>query len=154
MPRHPTPSRLALLTLRAELLHIEPLIWRRLYVRDAISLASLHSTLQIAFGWTDTHLHSFRLASGEYTNAREDLDEMRMQPERRETLAGALGDTEREFLYRYDWGDNWEHRVVVENIGKSREGWLYPLCTAGEQACPPEDVGGPPGLRGISGRHS
>ena len=111
----PAPLRSAILTLRAELLRIEPLIWRRLQVCGATSLASLHSTLQLAFGWTDAHPHSFRFQDAEYTNA-ENVKEKSMRPERGQTLAGALGDTEREFLYRYG-GDNWEHRIVVEDIG-------------------------------------
>lgn len=39
----------------------------------------------------------------------------------------------------------WEHRIVVEATGKPVTDWPYPLCVAGERACPPEDVGGPPG---------
>lgn len=142
MPPTPATLRASVLTLRVELLHIEPLIWRRLQVRGAMSLAGLHSTLQIAFGWTNSHLHSFRFAGAEYTNAREELDELKMLPVRGQTLASVLGATEQEFHYLYDWGDGWDHRVVIEHIGKPREGWSYPLCTGGAHACPPEDVGG------------
>jgi hypothetical protein len=116
MTRATNPLHAAMLMLRVELLRIEPPIWRRLQVCGATSLASLHVALQLAFGWTDSHPHSFRFQDAEYTNAREEREEIRTRPERGQTLAGALGGTEREFLYRYD-GDNWVHRIVVEDIG-------------------------------------
>ncbi len=142
MPPSPASLSSALLTLRVELLNIKPAIWRRLQVRGSMSLASLHTTLQLAFGWTNSHLHSFRLRGNEYTNATEELDDLQMLPERGQTLARVLGADEREFHYLYDWGDGWDHHVVIETAGALREGWSYPLCIGGERACPPEDVGG------------
>jgi hypothetical protein len=49
---------------------ISPLIWRRLLVRSDMSLATLHATLQIVFGWSDVHLHDFRIHCKEYGCAR------------------------------------------------------------------------------------
>jgi len=49
---------------------ISPLIWRRLLVRSDMSLASLHTTLQIVFAWSDVHLHSFCIHGKEYGSAR------------------------------------------------------------------------------------
>ena len=57
-------------------------------------------------------------------------------------LGALLGETIREFGYEYDFGDGWEHRIVVESVGKRVPDWPYPLCVAGARACPPEDVGG------------
>ena len=48
-------------SLRVELEGIEPLIWRRLQVPAAITLPKLHRVLQVVMGWTDSHLHSFRI---------------------------------------------------------------------------------------------
>src|SRR4051794_17726455 len=131
----------AIYTLRVELQHIEPLIWRRVHVPTDISLPRLHDVLQVVMGWTDSHLHSFHVGDRGYTNA-EDPAELNMVPEKGRKLDELLGDTIREFDYEYDFGDGWQHRIVVEEIGKPVVDWPYPLCVAGERACPPEDVGG------------
>jgi hypothetical protein len=132
--------------LRIELEGIKPLIWRRLHVPAAITLPRLHRIVQVAMGWTDSHLHSFRIAGLEYSNA-DDLDELQMLDVKGRRLDTLLAGTVREFVYLYDFGDGWEHRVVVESLAEAREGWTYPLCVAGERACPPEDAGGPPGYQ-------
>ena len=64
-------------------------------------------------------------------------------------LDGLLAHRIREFAYAYDFGDSWEHRIIVEATQKPVADWRYPLCVAGERACPPEDVGGPPGYEGF-----
>jgi hypothetical protein len=50
-----------------------------------------------------------------------------------------------EFGYVYDFGDNWEHRIIVKQTGNTETGAKYPLFLGGERRCPPEDCGGPPG---------
>ena len=120
-------------TLRVELEGIEPLIWRRLQVPAAITLPRLHSVLQVAMGWTDSHLHSFRIGDREYSNA-EELDDLNMLGVKGRKLDALLGDTIREFRYLYDFGDSWEHRIVVESIAEAKPNWSYPLCVAGERA--------------------
>ena len=62
-----------------------------------------------------------------------------------QNLGALLGDSTRDFAYEYDFGNGWEHRIAVEATNKPVAGWPYPLCVAGERACPPEDIGGPPG---------
>ena len=106
-------------TLRVELEGIEPLIWRRLQVPVAITLPKLHRVLQVVMGWTDSHLHSFRIGDREYSNA-EDLDELGMLDVKGRKLDALLGDTIREFAYQYDFGDSWAHRIVVESIAEGR----------------------------------
>jgi len=142
--RRSTTSRIY--TLRVELEGIEPLIWRRLQVPAAITLPRLHRVLQVVMGWTDSHLHSFRIGDREYSNAG-DLDELNMLDVKGHKLDALLGDTIREFGYQYDFGDGWEHRIVVESIAEAKPGWPYPLCVAGERAGPPEDVGGAGGYQ-------
>lgn len=133
-------------TLRVELEGIEPLIWRGLQVPATITLPRLHSVLQVVMGWTDSHLHSFRIGDREYSNA-EDLDELNMLDVKGRKLDALLGDTIREFGYLYDFGDSWVHRIVVESIAEAKPNWSYPLCVAGERAGPPEDVGGAGGYQ-------
>jgi len=50
------------------------------------------------------------------------------------------------FLYLYDFGDGWEHEIVVEGVVTPDPTVQYPWCLTGERACPPEDCGGPPGF--------
>jgi hypothetical protein len=136
----------AIYTLRVELHHIQPLIWRRIQVSTDITLARLHDVLQVVMGWTDSHLHSFSIGARGYTNS-DDYLELNMLAEKGHNLVALLADTIREFEYEYDFGDGWEHRIVVEATSKPVTDWPYPLCIAGERACPPEDVGGPPGYQ-------
>ena len=150
--RRSTTSRIY--TLRVELEGIEPLIWRRLQVPAAITLPKLHRVLQVVMGWTDSHLHSFRIGDREYSNAG-DLDELNMLDVKGRKLDALLGDTIREFGYQYDFGDGWEHRIVVESIAEAKPDWPYPLCVAGERGGPPEDVGGAGGLHDfLAGIHN
>jgi hypothetical protein len=135
--RSPSPR---IYTLRIELEGIAPPIWRRLQVPTDITLPRLHDTLQVAMGWTDSHLHSFQIGDKEYSNSDE-LDELNMLAEKGRKLDSLLGNALRNFGYLYDFGDSWQHRVVVESIAAAQPDWPYPLCVAGARACPPEDVG-------------
>jgi hypothetical protein len=45
-------------------------------------------------------------------------------------------------LYEYDFGDRWDHELVIEKILPLEAGKHYPACLAGKRACPPEDCGG------------
>ena len=50
-----------------------------------------------------------------------------------------------EIEYVYDFGDNWEHRVIVENVSAVEIGNHFAQFLGGERRCPPEDCGGVPG---------
>jgi hypothetical protein len=126
-------------TLRIELEDIAPPIWRRLQVPTDITLIRLHDVLQVAMGWTNSHLHSFQIGDKEYSNSDE-LDELSMLTEKGRKLDTLLGTEIGEFGYLYDFGDSWQHRIVVESIAAAPR-WDYPVCVAGARACPPEDVG-------------
>ena len=141
----PSPTN-RIYALRVELEGIEPLIWRRLQVPTGITLPRLHSVLQVAMGWTDSHLHSFRIGDRSYSNA-EELADLNMLDVKGRRLEALLGETIREFEYEYDFGDSWLHRIVVESMTEAKVERPYPLCVAGERACPPEDVGGVPGYQ-------
>lgn len=134
-----TPS--TVLQLRIELLNIEPLIWRRVQVPDTITLPRLHRTIQTVMGWSDGHLHEFEIAGEQYGIPDPDWP---MGPpiisEARVRLLKCLG-ARKQFTYIYDFGDNWQHKIIVEKRLTGAR-MAHPLCIGGENACPPEDVGG------------
>ena len=133
--------------LRVELLGIEPLIWRRVRVPAAMTLRELHGVLQIAMGWQDCHLHEFRVGDvlvGIVDRPELDTPE-NMEDERNWTVAKIVASGAADFEYVYDFGDHWMHRVIAEPATRSRIPGSGVICLAGEGACPPEDMGGPPG---------
>jgi hypothetical protein len=131
--------------LRVELLEIKPLVWRRLLVPADIKLPKLHQCLQLAMGWTNSHLHQFKLGEAHDGVPDPEWPELQTLDERQVRLCDLIGEVQREIVYEYDFGDGWEHRIVLEQTEPANEFMSYPLCTAGERACPPEDVGGVPG---------
>jgi hypothetical protein len=141
--------------LRIELLDVVPLVWRRVLVSNQWTLASLHRYLQWVMGWTDTHAHEFQVGASVVApdwwihESRLDADASRYRDERRVSVAAVVSElgARGEFEYRYDMGDGWEHRIVIEAPSSSlvNRDQPLPVCIAGENACPPDDVGGPHG---------
>lgn len=132
--------------LKVSLRHIRPLIWRRLEVPSALTLWQVHRVLQSAMGWGDYHLHAFRCRGVEYGQSDREFGVHR-ENERRVRLRDVLIAPRDRMLYEYDFGDGWEHDVVLERGTEPLPGLRYPRVLAGERACPPEDVGGPPGYQ-------
>jgi pRiA4b ORF-3-like protein len=116
----------------------KPPIWRRLEVPADTTLARLHRIIQAAFGWDDSHLHVFRTAYGEFGVADRELEHRSEVPVTLEQVAPAARER---FTYLYDFGDNWLHELVVEDV-LDREQARYPRCTGGRRAAPAEDSGG------------
>lgn len=130
--------------MRIALEEVRPVIWRRLLVPGSVRLNRLHEMLNVAMGWTDSHLHQFRVEGALYgmqfdEYPDEELDEAAF------TVVGAVGKVRR-FFYDYDFGDDWKHEVVVEEVSSWPWGLKHAVCLGGERACPPEDVGGVPGF--------
>jgi hypothetical protein len=126
------------------LCNIKPQIWRGLEVPATITLPKLHRAIQIVVGWEDCHQHQFKI--GEAVYEIPDPDDpygKRHLDERRVKLASVINRVGTEFAYVYDYGDNWEHRLLLEAIVDSQSGTTYPRCTVGARSGPPEDVGGP-----------
>ena len=151
--RHPRRETPVIYRVKVELQDSSPPIWRRLDLRSDLMLPRLHLILQEVMGWTNSHLHEFvhassrrdrdaeHFASMDYPDAGEmgELDEADV---RLDELAHSAGD---KFLYLYDFGDSWWHRVTVEKVlepddddGESPDATVV----AGRRACPPEDCGG------------
>ena len=133
--------------LKIVLLGSRPPIWRRLQVPGNASLGWLHAVLQVAMGWTNSHLHHFLTLDARYTDPRHNEDMgFGEQPDRDEakaTLAQVAPHAGGQFGYEYDFGDSWEHEITVEKILPG-EAAAAPtaLCLDGARACPPEDCGG------------
>jgi len=131
--------------IKITLRHIRPPVWRRIQVPADIKLGKLHRILQAAMGWYDAHLHAFRVGHETYGVPDPDpLFDTEMQNERNVRLdrIAAEGD---QLIYEYDFGDGWEHELLIEQVLPAEKGRRYPLCLSGKRACPPEDCGGPPG---------
>ena len=129
--------------MRIALEEVRPVVWRRLLVPGGARLNRLHEMFQAAMGWTDSHLHQFRIGDALYGAQFDDYPDEELD-EKSVTVIGAVGEVRR-FFYDYDFGDGWEHEVVVEDVTCWPLGLKHAVCVAGERACPPEDVGGPGG---------
>ena len=122
---------------------IRPPIWRRLRMPAAISLGRLHDVIQTAFGWTDSHLHAFEAEGRRYSSPDFGLDELgdRFEDEGEVPLCEVLPTAGGRLRYTYDFGDSWEHGLLVEEI-LPPDGVGHAVCVAGRRAGPPEDCGG------------
>lgn len=124
--------------LRVDLRGARPPIWRRVEVPGNATLAESHRILQIAFAWDDYHMHCFETDFGTFGVSDAELGH---RPERSATLEQVLSEGGR-MTYTYDFGDSWDHAIAVESITPPTEGTVYPRCTGGRRAAPPEDSGG------------
>jgi hypothetical protein len=135
------PIPTSIYQIKVTLKDFKPPIWRRVLVPDSISLHSLHKILQIVMGWTNSHLHQFIIGEVYYGDPEDDeYDEM--ENEKRFRLKQFVTRKGFKFIYEYDFGDSWEHIVLMEAILPVEKGKQYPICLDGKRACPPEDIGG------------
>jgi hypothetical protein len=106
-------------------------------------LAGLHAVIQVAMGWTNSHLHQFELNQRVYGEIDDDApDELLEAADFPLQDVAHAGDR---FDYLYDFGDGWSHVVTVEKVLPAADGPAV-RCVAGKRNCPPEDVGGPYGF--------
>jgi len=132
-------------------------IWRRILVPKSYTFYDLHVAIQNAMGWTDSHLHCFEQREKNKNSHKRTLvidcpygaEEYEREVETiyvTETpitkIFKSISDS---IYYVYDFGDTWEHSLVLENIIPKVPGIKYPLCVGGKLACPPEDCGATPG---------
>lgn len=139
-------SRAAVYQIQVTLRDVKPACWRRLQVPADASLERLHMILQVAMGWQDCHLYEFQAGESSFGIPDPDFggDTRSASRVRLQRVAPAGG---ARLVYRYDFGDDWVHDVVVEEILAPEQGARYPRCLGGERACPPEDCGGPWGYQ-------
>lgn len=140
----PIPTEVRGFRVRLDLHGAKPPVWRRLDMPGDLTLPRLHDVIQAAMGWSNSHLHRFRIGRDHrspYFVTNFDLDEgdegLLEDDVRLDQLLSAEGD---EFWYEYDFGDGWDHKLTVEEILEAPPSTAH--CTGGRMACPPEDCGG------------
>jgi hypothetical protein len=134
-------------TLRIELRDSDPLIWRHVEVPTSITLKVLHDIVQAAMGWCDQHLWEFHVGQRRFglpmgadwgTEPRGVATKTRLRE--------VLTPRRTVITYVYDFGDHWDHKLILTKIRQGEPGTLYPRYVAGEGNAPPEDCGGIPGF--------
>jgi hypothetical protein len=137
MPQSPGKS---VFRLRIQLNGVNPVIWRRLLVPGTVRLAKLADMLLTAMGWSNSHLHAFRVGEKRYGMNYDEYPDGEID-EKSVTVLQVLRD-EQHLTFDYDFGDSWEHKVDIEALTWCSSGVKYAVCLDGANACPPDDVGG------------
>jgi hypothetical protein len=130
--------------------HIKPRIWRRIQVPSDLDFADFHEVIQDAMGWHNSHLHEFEILSpkhGVIHQIGSQFDdavgsELDIIDGATVKISSYFSLNNKRAKYEYDFGDGWEHAILFERIVPIKAGVKYPICTAGERACPPENCGG------------
>lgn len=145
------PPKKLIYQFKITLKETHPPIWRRIEVPSTYTFWDLHVAIQDAMGWVDCHLHEFRIKAKTGDNLifgtpREDDDFFLVDEKmllgwmhRISKYESIIPST---FVYEYDFGDGWRHKIDFEEIKPAEAGATYPRCIKGKRACPPEDCGG------------
>jgi hypothetical protein len=149
------------LHLKVALRYIKPPIWRRVEVPDTLTFWEFHFVLQILFDWENSHLFEFRQGRGSINDFltgsppvmpgdEDNMPEWQLDP-RQVTLDEILTKPKDKVTYVYDFGDYWEHDIVMEKVIPLAAGHPTPAvrCLAGKRAAPPEDIGGFPSYEAL-----
>lgn len=144
----PADSLHEIATVRIELVDSKPLIWREVEVPTSATLKVLHDIIQAVMGWTQSHLWEFTIGKEKYgppqlggwgeTEPRKPAGKVR--------LRDVLKPRRTAVDYLYDFGDSWEHKLVVTKARPGDLDVLYPRYVRGARNGPPEDCGGLPGF--------
>ncbi len=135
--------------LRITLSRINPPIWRQVLIPTKHSLSKTHKVIQAAMGWKGYHLHQFRTKNlpnqkPVYYGEPDIESSDNLIDDKKVKLSDVLKKENEVIIYDYDFGDGWQHEIILEKI-LDRSDQTHPICIGGEGACPPEDVGGIPG---------
>jgi hypothetical protein len=132
---------------RVSLTGIEPAIWRRIQVPAKYSFWDLHVAIQDVMGWLDYHLHAFRVRQKHKRKPIEigipgdEWDGVTVVPGWKVPITDYFTEPGQVIEYEYDFGDGWNHEILLEAVLLKERGAAYPRCVGGERACPPEDCG-------------
>lgn len=139
---------------RIELREVKPPVWRRIQVPEMYTFWDLHVAVQGAMGWLDYHLHEFTIidpSSGTEVQmgipCDEFEDDIEILPGWDYRIADYFSPKNKVAVYTYDFGDNWQHTIRLEEILPREKNARYPRCLDGSRACPREDCGGPWGYK-------
>jgi len=133
------PANVNVYQMKVTLEDISPPISRRIQVTNDTTLGKLHSILQIIMGWSNYHLHEFVIDGVSYgVPDKETL----FENEKNVRLSKVVSEEKTKFAYIYDFGDYWQHKILIEKILPLEPDMQYPICIKGKRACPPEDCGG------------
>jgi len=141
----------AVYQLKVTLDGIKPSIWRRIQVRGDITLFKLHKILQVVMGWQDYHLHQFVINGESYSVISIEADMLGddFKDEKKFRLKRVIPGEKFKFTYEYDFGDGWDHTILVEKILRPAEELKAPVCLKGKRSVPPEDCGGKGGYHKV-----
>jgi len=132
---------------KVTLLDIEPPVWRRIQVPASYTLWDLHVAIQDAMGWEDYHLHAFEINDPTTGQPKQfgipsDDDWYKVLTGWEHAISDCFCEGNAAAMYKYDFGDSWNHKIVLENVVPAEDNIRYPRCIAGRRRCPPEDCGG------------
>ncbi|MEA3514413.1 MAG: plasmid pRiA4b ORF-3 family protein [Nanoarchaeota archaeon] len=130
-----------ILQLKISLMGMRLPVWRRVLVKDSISFHDLHNIIQKVMGWTNTHLFEFDMGDLSIGTPQEDFGD-EVQDAKKIKINKIFFEKAQKLGYTYDFGDCWEHLILIEDVLNKDETQRYPICIAGKRACPPEDCGG------------
>lgn len=138
-----------ILQIKITLLDVEPPVWRRVLVPASLPLRRLHETIQAAMGWLNQHLYEFRIGERRYgvPDPEDDGSGPTLANDNFVKLSSLVEQGIDRFHYTYDFGDDWRHTIVIEDVRPGEAGIDYPVLVEGVRRCPPEDCGGPPGFQ-------
>ncbi|MFK7845593.1 MAG: plasmid pRiA4b ORF-3 family protein [Rhodothermales bacterium] len=138
----PNPkSEESVFQLKVTLNHSKPPIWRRIELIGKTKLSDFHEILQLTMGWTNSHLHQFDAGGVCYGEPHPDFGFEVIDEETIALSQLVIKEGDR-FIYQYDFGDGWEHELLLEKILAIDARARYPRCVKGKRRCPPEDIGG------------
>jgi hypothetical protein len=129
--------------IKVTLLGTSPPVWRRILVDRDMTLRNLHLTLQTVMGWENSHLHQFVFPK--WNRDSQHGSGTKIVNESRARVGDVIGTAGERLLYEYDFGDGWQHELLLEEVLLGDESFQQ-MCVAGERCCPPEDCGGPQGF--------
>jgi hypothetical protein len=134
--------------LKVTLAHVEPTVVRRIEVPLDITLSNLHLVIQVVMPWWNYHLYEFRARTHHWGLLPDPGNGWPGMPRVLSAATATLADLTatsgaKTFVYTYDFGDDWEHKVKIEKTGDPAAGADYPRLVDASGRCPPEDVGGP-----------
>lgn len=131
-----------------KLKEIEPAIWRQVAIKEDSTLEELSGVILLAFGWEAKHLYGYDIGGKEY-GLPDETDEKEIIDQAKVHLDELASDALRNFVFTYDYGDNWEHEIELKDVKDADDKIQYPICIAGERNAPPENCGGTTGYEDV-----